>query len=365
MSRAFHRYSIFTLFVGVLLIWWGAAVTTEDVGLAVPDWPLCFGKINPEGWYRVPALLLEHGHRWIATTIGFLVLGQYFWVFSRHQPNVTEAGVLILTGIGYLVLVYMGQLIVAGLILVLGFAWLIMTWLARRWHLLRGLTTLALLLVILQASLGGLRVLKMSNAYGIVHGTLGQLFYCLLILIAFASSRTWEEGQLRLSATTARKARIWSLGLFLCVFTQLVIGATLRHTQRDHLAASDIITTKGLLIPPPAPADVFVLFLHKYWGVMTAGLLVHVASQAHRWLVTLPKLRAVPVLLLYLPVIQVTLGIFVILTGKSFWITNFHVLNGLGLLAMSFLLASTIWGSFLRTPDAVLAETIQPAHADG
>ena len=355
MSRSFHLFSRLVLAVGALLIWWGAAVTTEDVGLAVPDWPLCFGKINPEGWYKVPALLLEHGHRWIATTIGVLVLIQYLWMQRKHQPNLVEVVIILLCGSGYLALVFLGSLLAAGTIAVLAFAWLFMTWMARKWHLLRGLTTLALLLVILQASLGGLRVLKMSNAYGIVHGTLGQLFYCLLILIAFASSRTWEDGTLHLSATTAKKARVWSLALFLCVFTQLVIGATLRHTQRDHLAASDILTTAGQIVPSFAPPDVFLLFLHKYWGFMTAALTIIVARWAHRWLVSIPRLRWVPVLLLYLPAVQVTLGIFVILTGKSFWITNFHVINGLALIALAFLLASTIWGSHLRTP--------QPARA--
>ncbi len=350
MTRAFHRFSLFTLAVGVLLIWWGAAVTTEDVGLAVPDWPLCFGKINPEGWYRIPALLLEHGHRWIATTIGFLVLAQYFWAFAKYKPNFIEAAIIVLCGAGYLVLVYMGQLAAAAFILFLAFSWLFMTWLGQRWHLLRGLTTLALFLVILQASLGGLRVLKMSNAYGIVHGTLGQLFFCLLLFIAFASSRTWEEGKLHLSAATARKARIWSLVLFFTVFTQLVIGAALRHTQRDHLAASDILTTAGHFIPPTSSADVFLLFMHKSWGMMTAALLIYVAIQAHRWLISIPRLRFVPVLLVYLPAVQVTLGIFVILTGKSFWITNFHVINGLTLLALTFILTTTLWGSHLRTP---------------
>ena len=63
-------------------------------------------------------------------------------------------------------------------------------------------------------------------------------------------------------------------------------------------------------------------------------------------------------LLLYLPPIQVTLGIFVILTGKSFWITNFHVLTGLTLLVLSFLLVATLWGSYLRTP--VETEPSQP-----
>ena len=94
-SPAFHRYSLVTLAVGLVLIWWGAAVTTEDVGLAVPDWPLCYGKINPEGWYKVPALLLEHGHRWIATTIGFLVLGMYYWQFAKFKPGLVEGVVQI------------------------------------------------------------------------------------------------------------------------------------------------------------------------------------------------------------------------------------------------------------------------------
>jgi heme A synthase len=151
-------------------------------------------------------------------------------------------------------------------------------------------------------------------------------------------------------SASCSSARWWSLTLFLVVFTQLVLGATLRHTQRHNLCASDILTTQGHVIPPTVPADAFVLFLHKYWGFGTAALVIFVAIQAHRWLVTMPGLRFVPTLLLYLPPIQVSLGIFVILTGKSFWITNFHVLTGLTLLALSFLLAATLWGSYLRTP---------------
>jgi cytochrome c oxidase assembly protein subunit 15 len=347
MSRAFHYYSLLTLAVGVVLIWWGAAVTTEDVGLAVPDWPLCYGKVNPEGWYKVPALLLEHGHRWIAMTIGWLVLGMYYWQFAKFRPGVVEGVGIILCSLGFLVLIYMGSLIMASVIAVLGFSWLVLKWYSQRWPLLRGLTTLALLLVVLQASLGGLRVLKMSDPLGVTHGTLGQVFYCLLVFIAFASSRTWTEGRLVLSIKEAAKARFWSLALFLCVFGQLILGATLRHTQRTHLAAGDILTTKGQWLPPFTPSDVFLLFAHKYWGFTVALLVLFVASRARGWLATLPRLRPVASLLMFMPTLQVALGIFVILTGKSFWVTNFHVLNGLALLALSGLLAATFWGDSL------------------
>lgn len=346
-SRAFHRYSLFTLAVGVVLIWWGAAVTTEDVGLAVPDWPLCYGKLNPEGWYQVPALLLEHGHRWLATTIGFLVLGLYYWQFAKFKPRLVEGIGIVLGSLGFLVLIYRGTLILAALIAVLGFVWLIWQWCRQRWPLLRGLTTLALLLVVLQAALGGLRVLKMSDPLGVTHGTLGQLFYCLLVLIAFASSRTWMEGQLVLSVKEAARARGWTLALFLAVFAQLILGASLRHTQRTHLAASDILTTQGQWLPPPSPPDVFLLFAHKYWGFTVALLILCVAIQSRRWLVTLPRLRRVATLLLFMPMLQVALGIGVIFTGKSFWVTNFHVLNGLAILALSSLLVATFWGDRL------------------
>lgn len=347
MQRAFHRYSLFTLAVGVALIWWGAAVTTEDVGLSVPDWPLCYGKINPEGWYKVPALLLEHGHRWLGMTIGWLVLGMYFWQFARFRPGLVEGVGIVLCSLGFLVLIHMGSLIMASIVAVLGFSWLVLKWYSQRWPLLRGLTTLALLLVVLQAALGGLRVLKMSDPLGVTHGTLAQIFYCLLVFIAFASSRTWTEGRLVLSAREAARARFWSLTLFLCVFGQLVLGASLRHTQRDHLAAADILTTKGQWLPPATPPDVFLLFAHKYWGFIVAVLILFVAVRARSWLVTLPKVRVAALLLLVMPTIQVALGIYVILTGKGFWITNFHVLNGLALLALSSLLVATFWGDAL------------------
>lgn len=346
-SRAFHRYSLFTLAVGVVLIWWGAAVTTEDVGLAVPDWPLCYGKINPEGWYKVPALLLEHGHRWIATTIGFLVLGMYYWQFAKFRPGLIEGVGIVLCAAGFLTLIFMGALKTAVFIAVLGFAWLVLKWYGQRWPLLRGLTTLALMLVVLQAALGGLRVLKMSDPLGVTHGTLGQVFYCLLVFIAFASSPTWTEGRLVLSPKAATQARFWTLTLFLCVFGQLILGASLRHTQRTHLAASDILTTKGQWLPPTSPPDVFLLFAHKYWGFFVALLILFVAARARVWLVTLPRVRLAATLLMFLPTVQVALGIFVILTGKSFWVTNFHVLNGLALLALTSLLVATFWGDRL------------------
>lgn len=343
-SQLFHHLAIFTLGIGVLLIWWGAAVTTEDVGLAVPDWPLCYGKINPEGWWKVPALLLEHGHRWIASAVGLLVLAQYLWQWASHRGPWIEVIGIVLCSAGYLYLVYSHALFVAAVIAVMGTAWVVLSWWTRKWPMIRGLTVLSGIVVVLQASIGGLRVLKMSDPYGILHGCLGQLFFCLLLLIALVSSRNWHI-RMRLVSSGHNTAMLpASGGLFFAVFIQLVFGAILRHTQRDHLAASDVIMTGGNLFPGTGHADLFMLFLHKYWGFGVAVFAVIVACMARSWLRAEARhWRAVPVWLTAMPVAQVALGIWVILTGKSFWVTNFHVLNGLGLLAVSFSLAAGIW----------------------
>lgn len=342
--RRFHILAVFTVAVGVLLVWWGAAVTTEDVGLAVPDWPLCYGRINPEGWWQVPALLLEHGHRWIAATVGLLVLAMYIWQWAAHKGSLLELCGLIICSAGLIFLAHKQSLIIASAVAIMGLLWFLLSWVARRWPPLRTFTVLALMLVVAQAAFGGLRVLQMSDPFGIVHGCLGQLFFCLLLLLALLSSRTWGRGR-RLFADRSRLAARWlSLLLLAMVFGQLVLGAILRHTQRDHLAASDIITTAGYLIPPSSPADVFMLFAHKTWGWVVAIAAVLVSRPSQAWVESLPGLRLIPNLLLGLPIVQIGLGIAVVLTGKSFWFTNFHVLNGLALLAASFLLMANVWG---------------------
>jgi heme A synthase len=87
--------------------------------------------------------------------------------------------------------------------------------------------------------------------------------------------------------------------------------------------------------------------LHKYWGITVAILVITVAWKSRHWFDQVPRLRWIPSALFIMPVIQVTLGIYVILTGKSFWVTNFHVLNGLGILVISFITTLCVWASTL------------------
>ena len=63
--------SLFTVFTTFILIMWGAVVHNTQSSLACPDWPLCYDQVFPlmEG-----AILIEHGHRLLASFVGFLTV---------------------------------------------------------------------------------------------------------------------------------------------------------------------------------------------------------------------------------------------------------------------------------------------------
>src|SRR3954452_14536544 len=72
-NPAYHRFTLFLSLCVFLLIIAGALVTSNDAGLAVPDWPTSFGS-----FYKIPPMVggvkYEHGHRMIAQFIGLLTL---------------------------------------------------------------------------------------------------------------------------------------------------------------------------------------------------------------------------------------------------------------------------------------------------
>src|SRR6476661_6814319 len=67
----------------LLLLVAGAMVTSTGSGLAVPDWPLSFGKVMPP---MQGGVFYEHGHRMVATTIGLLTIILAAWT-SRVEPR--------------------------------------------------------------------------------------------------------------------------------------------------------------------------------------------------------------------------------------------------------------------------------------
>jgi cytochrome c oxidase assembly protein subunit 15 len=80
-----HRFSKFVVCCTVILILAGSLVTSHDAGLSVPDWPTSYGwnmfTFPPSMW--VANIFWEHGHRLIASSVGFLTIILVIWLWSR------------------------------------------------------------------------------------------------------------------------------------------------------------------------------------------------------------------------------------------------------------------------------------------
>ena len=354
VSTSFHRFAIATVAMTVLLVWFGAATTTEQAGMAFVDWPLSSGSINPEGWLKILPYFLEHGHRLIASTVGMMTLALFVWSYVRSGKQGLEvfAVVIWLAGIVY-AMTHAGAeresasrkamfwwVASGGGAAIL--AWLVWSWRCRGWSLLPKLCALALIAVVGQAILGGLRVTEISDANAVMHACLAQAFFCLLLLIAWSGATSRSNGSD--VGLTPAKGALRMVPLLLCgsVSVQLILGALMRHFHRDGLADTGIITTAGGFLPPfdsPDTSILLVMFLHKYWAVVVLLAGLSAAAMARAALTSGHPLRRSLVVVAGLLVAQLALGVAVIATGKSFWITNFHVVNGLAILAISFIAA--------------------------
>ena len=355
VSKAYHRFSIAVVFATILLIWWGTATTTKVAGMAFADWPLSMGSINPPGWLEHAVPFLEHSHRLIATLVWWMTFALFALSFVRSWK-----GALGLFGIlGWLILI-IGLFVIAGaerhdasrkmVFLILGSVALggavvayVIGWRSQGWTVFTRLTGLALLLVTLQAVLGGLRVTEISDRLAVLHGCLAQVFFCVLLLIAFLSSSKWFPAAKQLACGEVARLRLVSGILVTAIFVQLIFGASMRHYHRSGLADTDLFLTAGQWLPPAEPVILLVMFLHKYWALVVLATALWLMAAVVKRRDSVPPLVSHAGWIAGLMLAQLVLGAFVILRGKPFWITNFHVINGHLILGLSFAFLARCW----------------------
>jgi len=183
-NRAHHRFTVVAACFVFLLIVAGALVTSNEAGLSVPDWPTSFGSL-----YRIPPLVggvkFEHGHRMLAEFIGLLTIVVAVWTQKVDQ---------------------------------------------RRWMRVLGWSALGT--VIAQGILGGLTVLfYLPPAISTAHATLAQTFFCIMVSIAFFTSKSWVEKPALVVRMDARP-QLTTIAMLTvaAVWLQLVMGAAFRHS---------------------------------------------------------------------------------------------------------------------------------------
>jgi cytochrome c oxidase assembly protein subunit 15 len=162
---------------GLLLLIAGGMVTSTASGLAVPDWPLSYGRWLPA---MAGGVFYEHGHRMFASVVGLLILVMAFWTqWDDARPGVRRL------------------------------AW---------W---------TLGLVSLQGVLGGVTVFfGLPALVSAAHATIGQTVFCLLVIMA-----ELVGGEARGETPAARPGRLRWLGAaaVAALWLQLFAGSVMRH----------------------------------------------------------------------------------------------------------------------------------------
>jgi cytochrome c oxidase assembly protein subunit 15 len=324
-----HRFAKFVAGCTVLLVLAGSLVTSTDSGLSVPDWPTTYGSnmftFPPSKW--VGGILYEHGHRLVASSVGFFTIVLAAWLWAAEP---------------------------------------------RRW--MRWLGVSALGAVVAQGVLGGLTVLFfLPAAISTAHAGLAEIFFCLTIAIALFTSHDWitgygvsardttaaaqqggvDDSMLRLVATTTTAF----------IYLQILVGATMRHTGAG-LAIPDFPLMFGHVIPDHWNPKIAIHFAHRVGAVIVSFAVL--ATSAHVWYHHRRRgeLTRPATLVVGLVVTQVTLGALTVLSGRDVWLNSLHVVCGALVLTTSLVLTLRTWRVKFAPPIAGLqaARTVPGAE---
>ena len=305
--------------------------------MAVPDWPNTFGYnmflVPFDEWIGKFGIFEEHSHRLVASFVGLLTIVLAAWLWVKDSRNWVR-----LLGIG------------------------------------------ALVLVVAQGVLGGLRVTEINQNLGLIHGAVAQLFLLLVCGIALVTSNWWRRVNLSEGDGAGFAALTGALVAVIClVFVQLLLGATMRH-QHAGLAIWDFPLAHGQVWPAtdePSVAQynknryelqkslhaqnrlydaegnpktylasgydilswhVWLQMLHRLGAVATLVLVVALVVKARRRLGQAHSFTKAGYTLLAMIVAQAGIGIWTILSNKAADVATGHVVLGAACLALSSLL---------------------------
>jgi cytochrome c oxidase assembly protein subunit 15 len=286
-----RRYTKFVAAATFTLLLAGGMVTSTGSGLAVPDWPLSFGRLMPP---MRGGVLYEHGHRMVATFVGLLIVIEAAWLW-RAEP--------------------------------------------RRW--VKRLGWGALAGVVVQGLLGGLTVLlRLPDLVSIGHAVLAELVFAITVAIAVACSASWRRARSddRAVDDAIPSTSILASATAGIVLIQIVLGAAVRHTGAG-LAIPDFPLAYGQLVPPLDSGPVALHFAHRVGAIAVTAAIVLTGLRIFRlqpveWYVAWPMIA-----MLALVCAQVALGGWTVLSFKAAGVATAHLGVGALLWGVAVVLA--------------------------
>ena len=282
-ASGLHRFAVLTAGATFCLIFVGGLVTSTGSALAVPDWPLAFGKLIPawEGGIR-----FEFGHRVAAGTVVILTLVLMAWAW-RAEP--------------------------------------------RRW--VRKLVVLAFGLIVVQAVLGGITVLfELPLAIAVAHAATAQALLCLMVSIAIFTSPRWSTAAHVDDPPSRIPLPALAAAMTAVIYLQILVGAVMRHMGAG-LVIPDFPLSFGYLIPPYWDEHIAVNFAHRCGAVVVTAMVLWTVARVLRTHREVGALRRPALALFLLLVVQICLGAITIWSDRAVLPTTSHVALGAAVLA--------------------------------
>jgi cytochrome c oxidase assembly protein subunit 15 len=325
-SKWLNRFAWFTCVATLLLICSGGMVTSKNVGLAVPDWPTTFGYnmfLFPVSKW-VGGILFEHTHRLMGSLVGFLTIILAVWLWWGDD---------------------------------------------RRW--VRNLGWIALVGVILQGILGGLRVTMMKDQIGIFHACVAQAFLGLLVFIALATTKFWTSlADRRFDSQKFSPIQALAVAITVAIYVQLALGATMRHQHRD-LAILDFPTANGEWIPDTSAAalakinvwrdaralsdvtafQIWLQIAHRFIALLIAIAIITFCARVWRETRSFDALKRLSLVWVGLVFGQIALGAWVIWSNKAADVATAHVAVGAVMLSFGVSISAICWRILQRKTD--------------
>lgn len=307
--------AVLTTFV---LIIWGAVVHNTESSLACPDWPLCYNSFFPnmEG-----AILIEHGHRLLATLVGILTIG-LVWFSSVERKKSSE-------------------------------------------HLrLFKFCGLALFLVIAQGVLGGITVIyRLPTIVSTTHLGLSLIFFSMLIYIHHLAGSKAIIGVERFANVSEETKKLiqtsWKPiirhGVLLALsllYLQIIIGAFMRHAgagaacglgPANSLLCMDFETFTLTALPNLPQAQLHMV--HRLFAIVVFVVVSLFSIRARIFFKGIPSIRLAAFLPFLFVSFQVLIGILTVFFRLSVLPTTLH-------LAGAALTLGALWKLNLLLKDA-------------
>lgn len=268
-----------TLGLLFLLLVWGNMVAGLGAGLACPDWPLCYGKFFPQMRWDI---FMEHTHRVIGAVFSILFFIYAFKTYKRYSGNYKLIPVI------------------------------------------------TVILLILQIILGGIVVLKkLPVDLTTYHFANAMIIFSLVLYVVYFDG---EKRRPRLNFS-GKPGLFFFLSLL--ILSQVILGAYVRHSGAG-LACPDFPTCLGYFIPPNLSGIVLTHFSHRIMAYLISIVFV-VLFLTSKFTTTLKAAdRNISLVLLFI-IAQIVLGIWVVESRLTFYVTALHLSLALIILSITLM----------------------------